>query len=100
MLLIQAEMELRANQDINEAMSFINQGRTYHDLSDLTAGNLQQAWNHLQDERGKDMWLEGRRFWDLRRWYDESGPSHNDYLEGQDKCVPIGQSELEANNNL
>ena len=100
MLLIQAEMELRVNQDFDGAMSFINQGRAYHDLSDLSAGNIQEAWNHLQDERGKDMWLEGRRFWDLRRWYEESGPSHNDYLEGQDKCVPIGQSELEANNNL
>lgn len=100
MLLIRAEMELRENQDFDAAMNYINQGRAHHGLTDLGAGNLEEAWDHLQDERGKDMWLEGRRFWDLRRWYEETGPSHNNYIENQDKCVPIGQSELEMNPNL
>lgn len=100
MLLIRAEMNLRENQDINRAMELINAGRNYHGLDGLRASSLEEAWRHLQDERGKDMWLEGRRFWDLRRWYEESGPSHNNYLDGQDTCVPIGQGELEMNENL
>lgn len=100
MLLIRAEMELRENQDFDQAMDYINQGRDYHGLSDLSANDLEEAWGHLQDERGKDMWLEGRRFWDLRRWYEDSGPANNNYLDPQDKCVPIGQGELDMNENL
>lgn len=100
MLLIRAEMQLRENQDVNEAMALINQGRSYHNIDPLNASNMEEAWQHLQEERGKDMWLEGRRFWDLRRWYEESGPSHHDHLEGQDRCVPIGQGELDMNENL
>ncbi|MFP8489578.1 RagB/SusD family nutrient uptake outer membrane protein [Gracilimonas sp. Q87] len=100
MLLIRAEMELRENQDFNTAMGYINQGRNYHGLGALTANDIAEAWGHLQDERGKDMWLEGRRFFDLRRWNDETGAANNTFLDGRDKCVPIGQSELEMNPNL
>lgn len=100
MLLIRAEMELRENEDVGAAMDLINEGRDYHGLGDLSANTLQEAWDHLQAERGKDMWLEGRRFWDLRRWYEDSGPANNNYLDGQDKCVPIGQGELDTNPNL
>lgn len=100
MLLIRAEMELRENQDFVAAMSYINQGRNHHGLGNLNAADITEAWGHLQDERGKDMWLEGRRFWDLRRWNEESGPANNSFLDGRDSCVPIGQSELEMNPNL
>lgn len=100
MLLIQAEMELRENQDFSAAMGYINQGRNFHGLSDLSANDIAEAWGHLQDERGKDMWLEGRRFWDLRRWNEDTGPANNSFLDGRDNCVPIGQSELEMNPNL
>lgn len=100
MLLIQAEMELRENQDFNTAMGYINQGRNFHGLGDLSANDISEAWGHLQDERGKDMWLEGRRFWDLRRWNEDTGPANNSFLDDRDNCVPIGQSELEMNPNL
>lgn len=100
MLLIRAEMELRENQDVGAAMTLINQGRTHHGLADLTANDINEAWEHLQDERGKDMWIEGRRFWDLRRWYEETGPSHNDFLDGRDQCVPVGKTEQEMNPHL
>lgn len=100
MLLIRAEMELRENQDFIAAMGYINQGRNHHGLGNLNAADIEEAWGHLQDERGKDMWLEGRRFWDLRRWNNDSGPANNTFLDSRDSCVPIGQSELEMNPNL
>ena len=100
MLLIQAEAELRLNDDFDAAMDLINEGRAFHGLTDLSAASIEEAWEHLQNERGADMWLEGRRFWDLRRWYEEEGPAHHDFLEGRDKCVPIGQEELGMNTNL
>lgn len=102
MLLIRAEAELRLNEDVTAAMNLINQGRDYHNLDDLSAADLEEAWEHLQNERGADMWLEGRRFWDLRRWHAEgpSSPAYHPYLEGRDTCVPIGQEELGMNPNL
>lgn len=100
MLLIRAEMELRENEDITAAMDLINEGREFHGLDDVSAANLDEAWEHLHYERGADMWLEGRRFWDLRRWYEETGPAHNDFLDGRDTCVPIGLQELNTNGNL
>lgn len=100
MLLIRAEMELRENNDYDAAMALINEGRAEHGLGDLNAADVAEAWQHLQNERGKDMWLEGRRFWDLRRWNEETGVANNSFLDNRDKCVPIGQGELEMNPNL
>lgn len=100
MLLIRAEMELRENEDINAALDYINEGRDFHGLDPVTATSVEEAWEVLHFERGADMWLEGRRFWDLRRWYEDEGPAHHDFLEGRDRCVPIGQEELDMNENL
>jgi hypothetical protein len=102
MLLIRAEMELRENNDINAAMLLINEERDFYGLGDLVANNIEEAWQHLQKERGAVLWLEGRRFWDLRRWSaaGESSPAYHGFLEGRDSCVPIGSQELEANDNL
>ncbi len=100
MVLIRAEMELRENQDFIAAMGLINQVRAHHGLANLSATNMAEAWEHLQDERGKELWLEGRRFWDLRRWNKESGAANNSFLDSRDSCVPIGQTELEMNPNL
>lgn len=100
MLLILAENELRTNSDVNAAMDYINQERAFYGLSDLSAANMEEAWTHLKDERGAVLWLEGRRFWDQRRWFEESGPAHSSFLEGRDKCVPIASEELNNNTNL
>lgn len=100
MLLIRAEYYLREQESIQEAMDLINEGRDFHGLGSLNASDLEEAWDILQMERGLDMWLEGRRFWDLRRWYEDDGPAHHDHLEGQDQCVPIGRTELDSNENL
>lgn len=102
MLLIRAEHELRSNQNPSAAMDLVNEGRAYHGLDPLHAANMDEAWGHLQRERGADLWLEGRRFWDLRRWYEEGAgaPSYHPFLEGRDTCVPIGDQELDNNPNL
>ena len=40
-------------------------------LGALTATRVAAAWTILQSERGLVLWLEGRRLWDLRRWFVE-----------------------------
>lgn len=100
MLLIRAEMELRENQNITAALEHINEGRKFHGLEDVEAGNLQEAWDILHFERGADMWLEGRRFWDLRRWNQDDGPANHPFLNNRDNCVPIGSEEIGSNENL
>lgn len=100
MLLIRAEMELRENQDIDAALNHINEGRDFHGLDPVDADNLEEAWEILHYERGADLWLEGRRFWDLRRWNEEDGPAHHPFLNDRDNCVPIGSEEIGSNENL
>lgn len=99
MLLIRAEAALIGN-DVPAAMGFINQVRTYHSLAPLTATTAAEAWPILQLERGKTLWLEGRRFWDLRRWNAATGPAKNTFLDGKDKCVPISERERLTNPNI
>ena len=105
MRLISAEYMLRDQgaDGIDAALELINEVREFHDIpEEVTANNLEEAWSTLQIERGKELWLEGRRFWDLRRWHDEGpdSPAYHDYLEGRDTCVPIGQSEQSTNPNI
>lgn len=100
MLLIRAEAELRGNQNVGNAMDLINEARDYNGLDQLTASNIEEAWGHLQNERGATLWLEGRRFWDLRRWNQETGPANHPFLDGRDSCVPIGSQEINNNPNL
>lgn len=100
MLLIRAEAALR-NQQIGTAYDLMNQARAVYEMDPLTpAADLEGAWDDLQYERGATLWLEGRRLWDLRRWYEETGPANNDFLEGRDKCFPISDSERQANPNV
>ncbi len=99
MLLIRAEAALR-NQDVNGAYGLMNQERAAYGLAALPAGDLATAWQDLQRERGAVLWLENRRFYDLRRWYQETGPAHNDFLSGRDSCIPISANEVASNPNL
>lgn len=76
MRLLEAEA-LLAQSDANwpEAMALINGVRARHN-SDITrqplapwvATNALEAWTMLKREREIDLWLEGRRYADLRRW--------------------------------
>jgi hypothetical protein len=106
MLVLRAEAELR-NGNIDQAFTYINQGRAVHSLPALTAPtNLRDAWRTLITERGAVTWLEGRRMWDLRRWHAQGGDPQAIVLERipqfatRDQCMPISLEELQTNPNL
>lgn len=104
MLLLRAEAALR-NNDVAGAMTLINQARAFYNtaatpLPPLTATSAAEAWPILQKERGATLWLEARRFWDLRRWNAETGPAKNSFLDDRDKCIPISLNETQSNPNL
>lgn len=96
MLLIRAEERLKAN-DVPAAMTFINQERASFSLPALAATTVTEAYTILMRERGALLWLEGRRLWDLRRWFVEG---RNTFLQGRDKCLPISTEERASNPNL
>ena len=99
MVLIRAEAALRGG-DVPTAMSLVNEVRTYHGLTSLDATTADAAWPILQSERGKTLWLEGRRFWDLRRWNEATGAAKNTFLDSRDRCVPISERERLTNPNI
>ena len=76
MRLIEAEAMLRLNPgNWQAAMAVINANRTRYvsdktlaALQPWTANNLDDAWTYLMRERGIELWLESRRFTDMRRW--------------------------------
>jgi hypothetical protein len=96
MLLIRAEERLRAN-DVSAAMTFINQERASFTLPALSATTQAEGYTILMRERGAVLWLEGRRLWDLRRWFAEG---RNNFLQNRDKCLPISTEERNSNPNL
>ncbi len=101
MLLLRAEAALR-DGDAEQAMTLINQVRAHHDLAPRTAGTVEEAWPILQHERGAVLWLEARRFYDLRRW-DAEGllpPDEAEWYEGRDQCIPISLNEQMSNPNV
>jgi len=60
-------------------------------------------------ERGIELWLEGRRIGDLRRWAAVNAPGSLNaleipgaasYLTGQDTCFPVSREEINTNPNL
>jgi len=96
MLLLRAEAALRSG-DVAGAMTLINQERATYSLPALTATTTAAAWTALQSERGLVLWLEGRRLWDLRRWFVEGT---NTFLTNRDKCLPPSADEQASNPNL
>jgi len=76
MRLVEAEAMLRMNPgDWPAAMAIINANRTRYvsdtdqrPLSAWVATDLDDAWTFLMRERGIELWLEARRFSDMRRW--------------------------------
>jgi hypothetical protein len=76
MRLVEAEALLRQSPgNWQVAMAIINANRmryfsdtTQEPLEPWVAGNLDDAWTFLMRERGIELWLEGRRFADMRRW--------------------------------
>jgi hypothetical protein len=86
-------------------MQLINAQRTFYSTSTnplppLTAATVADAWPILEKERGAALWMEVRRFWDLRRWNAEPPPIKNTFLDNRDKCIPISQNEQQSNPNV
>ncbi len=128
MRLIQAEALIRAG-DLAGGMAQINELREWwnaptggrfaadgHPLEILEVPETQEeAWELLVRERGIELWLEGRRLPDIRRWqYDPgyvptsvvretmSGRMENDPLRNVldipgEFCLPIGATERRLN---
>jgi len=72
MRLIEAEAAL-VSGDFATAVAKINEVRAYHtaegtSLPMVSAANADEAWTLLMTERGLELWLEGKRLADLRRW--------------------------------
>lgn len=100
MLVLRAEAELREG-DIPGAFLLLNEARAEYGMDPLAVPtDLATAWETLRYERRATTWLEGRSLWDLRRWYEATGPAHDDFLEGRDKCIPISENEMRSNPNL
>ncbi len=130
MRLIEAEAALM-NSDYNTAVQKINEVRTYnnatfaYDLPMVSANNVEEAWTLLMTERGLELWLEGKRLPDIRRWAQTRGgnipfsvvreeargqPASADpvrpvletevyTLEG-DICIQVSKDERTSNKNI
>ena len=97
LLMLRAENALRGG-DIAGMTTLINQQRALFSLAAVTApASTAAAWTLLQSEKGSVTWLEGRRLWDLRRWFAEGTST---FLAGRSKCLPVSVNELASNPNL
>ncbi len=108
MRLIEAEGMLR-NGNWQGAMQLINQLRAAVGAPAVAAAGPTEAWTRLKRERGIELWIEGRRLGDLRRWKETNAPGDLDplevpgaasYLQGQDLCFPFSQAEIDTNPNI
>lgn len=100
MRLIEAEALLVAG-DYASALPLINKHRIALGVAPWTAASLEEGWQRLKRERGIEMWLEGRRLGDLRRWAALGRPGAvEDDIDGHDLCFPIPLSESQTNPNF
>jgi starch-binding outer membrane protein, SusD/RagB family len=112
MRLIEAEALLRGG-NVGDAVAKINEVRDHHDLDDASAANADEAWELLMKERGLELWLEGRRLPDLRRWAADAntrarinttawrlGEVARPVYEATPFCLRISTDEIFSNPNL
>jgi starch-binding outer membrane protein, SusD/RagB family len=132
MRLIEAEARLLqgnwqgAVDKINEVRTFRRSAagglatadRTTARLPNVTATNATQAWELLMRERGIELYLEGRRLPDIRRWRQAPGmvpftvvreagtgaaatdPRRNVLTVQDDLCIPVSLQEKRTNPNV
>lgn len=91
--LIEAEVLLE-NGDVDGAITVMNTVRAAAGLPDYPTGiSSEEAWQHLRYERAHELWLQARRFNDMRRW--------NEFPAGWGAtCIPISREERDSNPNL
>jgi hypothetical protein len=109
MYLIKAESAL-LNGSVADAVTNINAVRTLAGVDPITAADATEGWTMLKRERGIELWLEGRRLGDMRRWKATSAPgSYHTYettnWEGASYApaylsFPISQGEMDTNPNV
>ena len=116
MRLIEAEGLLNSG-DWQGAMTLINALRarytsdtTGKPLEPYAATSLNDAWKYLKRERGIELWLEGQRLGDLRRWRANNTPGDlelpnfkavsTQFKAEPDVCRPIPKNERETNPNI
>ena len=113
MRLIEAEALLRQGAgQMAAAMVIVNSLRADAGMAPWPApASLEEAWTQLRTERGIELWLEGRRLADRRRWSEDNTPGVLDPHEtgttegGPDitnmvLCQPIPESETFNNPNF
>jgi tetratricopeptide (TPR) repeat protein len=119
MRLVEAEAILASGGSFNTALGLINQVRTRivsdlgGNLAPYTAANATETWRWLKQERGIELWLEGRRLGDERRWMDTGAPGalyqpSTDWdtltplftANPRSYCLDIPDSERDANPNV
>ena len=120
MLLIRAEAILMQNPaSWPEALDLINQVRTRimkegttEPLAPWTATSNAETWTVLMRERGIELWLDGKRLADLRRWEENNVPgdpalpdetqlgTHVSSYNPNDTCYPVPLSEVNENPNI
>jgi hypothetical protein len=129
MRLIEAEAALAGSGDFNTAVAKINAVRAYHNANGMnlpmvSATNADEAWTLLMKERGLELWLEGKRLADLRRWATShpnipfsvvreearGQPATSDpirpvletnvYQTRGDICIQISKNEKASNKNI
>lgn len=124
MRLIEAEALLLAGR-WEDAVDKIQEVRDYHNapprnrnLPPASAAGEGEAWELLMRERGIELWLEGRRLGDVRRWAVNPGyvplevvreagagdpandPRRNVLDLPGEACIPISRQERITNPNL
>jgi hypothetical protein len=99
MRLIVAEAQLRSG-DLQGSLEILNGLRAEVGVAPWEADGTVEVWTALKRERGIELWLEGRRLWDLQRWLTEGAPGAAEDMTGRSTCFPIGQTEVDTNPNL
>ena len=119
MRLIEAEAAL-VGGDIDGAIAGINAVRAHHGLGTVDADNTEDAWYLLQRERGIELYAEGRRLPDMRRWSTTPGYANFDVVRIEasaqppeadevrnvldnpmgELCLPMSRDERNSNPNL
>lgn len=122
MRLIEAEAAL-VGGNVAGAVAGINAVRAHHGLDPVATSDVGEAWYLLQRERGIELYAEGRRLPDLRRWasvpgfanFDvvrvEAAPQppeqdevrnvlNNPNMAGGELCLPVSQDEINSNPNI